>query len=137
MKETGTQYVNPPGLPQVPGYSHVVEITKPHKTVYISGQVPFDAQGNMVGEGDLKKQCEQVFHNIDTALKSVGGVFSHVVKLTFFMKNISQIAVVREVRDNYINTRQPPASSAVEISRLIKDDILIEIEAIAAIPIDE
>jgi enamine deaminase RidA (YjgF/YER057c/UK114 family) len=57
--------------------------------------------------------------------------FEDVVKLTFFLTDISQIQVVREIRDMYVNTKNPPASSAVEVSKLINDRMLIEIEAIA------
>ncbi|MCQ6567418.1 Rid family hydrolase [Bacillus mycoides] len=57
--------------------------------------------------------------------------FNDVVKLTFFLTDISQMAIVRDVRDQYIDTKNPPASSAVEVRKLINDNLLIEIEAIA------
>jgi enamine deaminase RidA (YjgF/YER057c/UK114 family) len=72
-----------------------------------------------------------VFENIKSALEAVGLNFNDVVKLTFFLTDISKMQVVREIRDEYINTMNPPASSAVEVRRLIRDDLLIEIEAIA------
>ncbi|WP_353479636.1 RidA family protein [Bacillus cereus] len=57
--------------------------------------------------------------------------FNDVVKLTFFLTDISQMAIVRDIRDQYIDTKNPPASSAVEVNKLINDKLLIEIEAIA------
>jgi reactive intermediate/imine deaminase len=128
-----TRFLNPPGLPQPFGYSHVVE-TRAGRTVYVSGQVALDAAGNVVGVDDLHTQATQVFSNLAAALEAVGASFHHVVKLTFFLLDISQIAVVRAVRDQYINTQQPPASSAVEVRRLGRDDLLIEVEVIAVLP---
>ncbi|HSD83192.1 MAG TPA: RidA family protein, partial [Anaerolineae bacterium] len=60
--------------------------------------------------------------------------FNCVVKLTYYLLDISQIPVVREVRDQFVNTQQPPTSSAVEVRRLFRDDLLIEIDAVAVIP---
>ncbi|MGG0936959.1 RidA family protein [Brevibacillus centrosporus] len=117
-------------MPKGFGYSHVVEATG-GRTIYISGQVSLNQEGKVVGEGDLAAQTKQVFENIKAALEAVDSRFEDVVKLTIFMTDITQIPVVREVRDTYVNTLTPPASSAVEVSRLIKEEFLIEIEAIA------
>jgi enamine deaminase RidA (YjgF/YER057c/UK114 family) len=131
--ESLTRFLNPAALPQPFGYTHVVE-ARGGRTIYISGQVAMDAAGNLVGPEDLQAQATQVFANLANALAAVGASFDHVVKLTYFLLDISQIAVVRGVRDQFINTRQPPASSAVEIRRLFRDGLLIEVEAIAVIP---
>lgn len=77
-------------------------------------------------------QTRQVFENIRTALEAADAGFDDVVKLTFFMTDISQMHIVREVRDQYVNTANPPASSAVEVRKLIRDEFMIEIEATAA-----
>ncbi|MBC8161834.1 MAG: RidA family protein [Roseiflexaceae bacterium] len=130
--KSSPRFLNPPMLPQPFGYSHVVE-TYGGQTIYISGQVALDAAGNLVGFADLHAQTQQVFTNLQAALASVDVTFSHVVKMTYFLLDISQIAVVRSVRDQYINIQHPPASSAVEVRRLFRDDLLIEIEAIAII----
>ena len=79
--------------------------------------------------------AERFFENLKAGLESVGADFSHVVKFSIFMLDISQIPVVRSVRDQYVNTAQPPASSAFEVRKLFRDDVLIEIEAIAAVPL--
>jgi reactive intermediate/imine deaminase len=129
---SSTRFLNPPTMPQPFGYTHVVE-THAGRTIYISGQVALDTTGNLVGLDDLQTQTAQVFTNLAAALGAVGANFHHVVKLTYFLLDISQIAVVRAVRDQYINTQQPPASSAVEVRRLFRDDVLIEVEAIAVI----
>jgi reactive intermediate/imine deaminase len=131
--ESPHRFLNPPALSQPLGYTHVVE-ARGGRTIYISGQVAMDAAGQLIGEGDLQAQTAQVFANLANALAAVGASFDHVVKLTYFLLDISQIAVVRAVRDQFINSQQPPASSAVEIRRLFRDGLLIEVEAIAVIP---
>ena len=129
-----TRFINPPEIAPANGYTHVVEVSN-SKMVFTAGQVAFDTAGNLVGKDDLKAQTQQVFVNLNAALAAVGADFSHVVKFTYFMLDISQIAVVREVRNQYINVDQPPASSAIEVRKLFRDDVLIEIEAVAAVPL--
>lgn len=124
------RFTNPETLPPTFGYSHVVEVSDA-RTIYISGQVALDKSGQIVGAGDLSAQTKQVFENIRLALEAAGASFENVVKLTFFMTDNSQMKSVREIRDQYINTQNPPASSAVEVRKLIREDLLIEIEAIA------
>jgi enamine deaminase RidA (YjgF/YER057c/UK114 family) len=116
------RFVNPPTLPSPPGYTQVVETTGA-RTVYISGQVALDASGNLVGPGDLRARTQQVFANIPAA----------VAKLTYFVLDTTQMPVVREVRDQFVNRAQPPASSAFEVRRLVGEGFLIEVEAIAVI----
>jgi enamine deaminase RidA (YjgF/YER057c/UK114 family) len=128
-----TRFLNPPTMPQPFGYTHVVE-TRGGRTIYISGQVALDIAGSLVGLDDLPTQATQVFKNLDAALAAVGASFHHVVKLTYFLLDFSQMPAVRAVRDQYVNTQQPPASPAVEVRRLFRDDVLIEVEAIAVIP---
>ncbi len=123
-------FKNPETMPPTFGYTHVVEARRA-RTIYISGQVPLNKEGQLVGTGDLAAQTRQVFENIKSALDAAEVSFDDVVKLTFFLTDIFQMQTVREIRDQYINTVNPPASSAVEVRKLIREDILIEIEAIA------
>jgi enamine deaminase RidA (YjgF/YER057c/UK114 family) len=83
--------------------------------------------------GDIRAQARQMFDNLQAALQAVGASFDQVVKLTYYLVDATQLPVVREVRDQYIDTQQPPASTAVEVRRLVRDDLLIEVEAVAAI----
>jgi reactive intermediate/imine deaminase len=129
-----TRFINPPEIAVGNGYTHVVEVSN-SRMIFISGQVAFDVNRNIVGKDNLEVQTRQVFENIKAALTAAGADFSHVVKFSVFMLDISQIAVVRSVRDHYINTEQPPASSAFEVRKLFREDVLIEIEAIAAVPL--
>ena len=127
------RFVNPPTLSKPNGYSHVAEVTG-GKTIYISGQIAFDSAGKVVGAGDMRAQAQQVFANLKAALESVGADFSAVVKLTYFVVDITQMQTIREVRAQYVNMENPPASSAFEVRQLTHPDLLLEIEAIAALP---
>ena len=123
--------MNPAGLSTPTGYSHVVS-TRGGKTVYIAGQVAFDAKGTLVGKGDLAAQTKQVFENLGIALKAAGATFANVVKTNYYMRDASQVAVVREIRSKYF-TSELPASTLVEVPRLANPDFLIEIEVVAVI----
>lgn len=123
-------YRTPQSMPPSNGYTHVVEVLE-GRTIYVSGQVAVHPNGDLIGSGDLAAQTKQVFENIKAALAASDASFRDVVKLTYFLTDISQIHVVRAIRDEYVNTNNPPASSAVEVSRLVNDHFLIEIEAIA------
>jgi len=125
-------FINPEAMHRPPGYTHVVEVTA-GRPVYIAGQVALDRTGALVGPGDIRAQARQVFDNLRTALQAVGGSFHQVVKLNYYLVDATQLPVVREVRDEYVNTQQPPASTAVEVRRLFRDDLLIEVEAVAVI----
>jgi enamine deaminase RidA (YjgF/YER057c/UK114 family) len=124
-------FLNPAGLAKGPGYSHLVDVPA-GRTLYVSGQIPLDAEGKLVGPGDPRAQAEQVFRNLRTALESAGAGPADVVKLGFYIRDISHIPVFREVRDQFLGSGPRPASTLVEVKSLPRDDILIEVDAIAA-----
>jgi reactive intermediate/imine deaminase len=127
------RFLTPATLSPPFGYSHVVEA--PAATiVYISGQVPLDAEGHLVGEGDFAAQTRQVFENLTRALEAADASWSDVVKLDYFLRDVGQIAVVRAIRDEYVDTASPPASTLVEVSSLFSPDVLVEIQAVAIKP---
>lgn len=127
------KHINPDAIAPPRGYTHVVTATS-GKMAFISGQIAVDAEGNLVGEGDFAAQAEQVFENLQAALAVAGGDFTHVVKLGFFVTDFSQVAAAREIRDRYVDTANPPASTAVQVSRLFMPELMIEVDAIAVIP---
>ncbi len=131
--ENALRFVKSDNLPSSPGYSQAVEITR-GRIVYIAGQVALDRSGKVVGEGDMRAQAQQTFENLKAALEASGTNFGNVVKLNYYFSDISQISVVREVRDKFINTSNPPTSTAVEVKRLFREPFLIEVEAVAVVP---
>jgi enamine deaminase RidA (YjgF/YER057c/UK114 family) len=130
---TNIRFINPPTLAVPPGYTHVVEVTR-GRTVYIAGQIARDQSGKIVGQGDFRAQTQQVFENLKAALAAVGADFTHVVKLNMYVLDISQRPTLAEVRDRYVNTANPPASTLVEVRKLALPELLIEIEAVAHLP---
>jgi enamine deaminase RidA (YjgF/YER057c/UK114 family) len=125
-------FINPETIHHPAGYTHVVEVTA-GRPVHIAGQIALDPMGTLVGPGDIRAQTRQVFDNLQAALQAVGAGFEQLVKLTFYLVDATQLPVVREVREQYLNPQQPPASTAVEVRRLARDDLLIEVEAVAVL----
>jgi enamine deaminase RidA (YjgF/YER057c/UK114 family) len=128
------EYINPASLSNPAGYTHVVAVTG-GTTLYVSGQIALDGEGRLVGEGDLRAQAEQVFRNIEAALAAAGAAFADVVKLNFYILNYQpeDRFAIREVRDRYVDTDQPPASTLVGVQALAVDGLLLEVEAVAVV----
>lgn len=128
-----TQITNPklPAPMRGGAYSSGVEAPS-GRTVYVSGQVAFDAEGKVIGEGDIKAQTETVLEHVKTVVEEAGGGMEDIVKVTVFITNMGLYDQIHEVRRRYFE--EPfPASSMVEVSALIDPRLLIEIEAVAVI----
>jgi reactive intermediate/imine deaminase len=125
---------NPPALSTPTGYTHIVEVTGPNRTIYISGQIAFDKDGKVVGAGDIKAQAEQVFKNLETALTAAGAKFSDVVKMNSYITDMSKVQAVRDVRAQYFKDATP-ASTFVEVKGLVRPELLLEIEVVAVVPL--
>ena len=126
------QFSNPKRLAQPPGYSYVVE-TSGGRTVYFAGQLGVDENNKMVG-ADFRSQCARAFENLTVAIKAAGGGWSDVVKINNYVIDIeTNIAIFREVRDTFLNTKAPPASTTIGVPALARPGGLFEIEAIAVI----
>ncbi len=126
---------NPPQLHKPTGYSHMAEITA-GKMIYIAGQVALDASGNIVGKDDYRAQIQQVFRNLKTALEAAGAGFQSVIKLNYYVVDTVDAAeffAYREVRDQYVDTANPPVATLVVVRRLFRPEFLIEIEAVAVV----
>lgn len=130
--DAATRFANPDTLVAPNGYSHAVSVAA-GRTVYVSGQIAVNAKGELVGGSDVGAQAEQVFANLDTALNAAGASFADVVKLTIYVTDMNQIKALRAARDKRIDARRPPASTAVEVSRFVKEGVLVEVDAIAVV----
>lgn len=129
------QLINPATVATPRGYSHAAIVDLGNcKMVIMSGQVALDPKGNLVGPNDIAKQTEQVFRNIKSIVEAAGGNMNHLVKLGYFTTDVSRIQELRTVRDQFVNVKTPPASTLVQINKLFREDVLIEIEATAIIP---
>jgi 2-iminobutanoate/2-iminopropanoate deaminase len=126
--------VNPGALSKPTGYSHAVLIPMgDSKMILLSGQVPLDKNGNLVGAGDFAKQVEQVFQNIKNALSELGASMNDIVKTNYYVTDLKQVPTIRTIRNKFINVDQPPASTLVGVTGLFRDDIMIEVEVTAIV----
>lgn len=120
------------------GYSQSVSIVHHEATLlYISGQIPVNSDGEIVGLNDFEKQTEQVFVNIKRAIEEAGGSMNDLAKIDCYFTDLSKISEFRTARDKYINLVNPPASTVVQVERLLNEDFLIEISAVAVIKDDK
>jgi enamine deaminase RidA (YjgF/YER057c/UK114 family) len=104
--------------------------------VYIAGQVALDKSGDLVGKDDFRAQLQQVFEKLKAAVEASGGDFHSVITLNYYCAasvDPSQLPVVREVRDKYVNTANPPTSTFVFVQRLVRPEWLIEVDAVAVV----
>lgn len=123
------RFMNPDAIAKPGGYTHVVEVTGPGRIVYIAGQLGLKPDGKIAG--DFRAQALQAFENLKAALAAVGAGFDDVVKLNNYLVDIkSNLPIYREVRDKYVNTKSPPASTTVGVPALARDDAHFEVEAI-------
>ena len=124
--------LNPPELTRPTGYTHIVEVTGAAKTIYISGQIAYDKDGKVVGEGDMRAQAEQVFKNLQAALAAAGAKFADVVKMNSYITDMSKAQAVRDVRTRYFGD-VTPASTFVEVKGLVRPELMLEIEVVAVV----
>jgi len=99
-------------------------------TIYVSGQIAYDSDGKLVGEGDMKVQTRQVFDNIRDVLESAGSSLKDIVKITTYITDGSKFMDMLAVRSEIFGN-DPPASTAVVVAGLAFPALLIEVEAIA------
>jgi 2-iminobutanoate/2-iminopropanoate deaminase len=111
-------------------YSHVVAVTG-QRLIFVAGQLARDAQGNVVGPGDMRTQIRQVGENIRTALAATGATLDDIVKTTTYVTDIDEFFRHVDVRMEYFGAL--PASTTVEVRRLAHPDFLVEIDVLAVI----
>ncbi len=128
-------YLNPKEMFEPRFFTHTVAASGVQKLVYVSGQVSYDAKGAVVGKGDIRAQSEQVFEAVTRNLKAAGAAWRDVIKMNGYMVGMTPEAVTtyREVRMRYLDPKRMPASTLVGVERLVHDDLLLEVEVIAAL----
>jgi enamine deaminase RidA (YjgF/YER057c/UK114 family) len=125
-----------PDLAPGPGYAHAVTVSG--RLAFISGQIALDADGKLVGPGDLAAQTRRALGNLHRILRTLGADWPDVVRFSWYVTDTSQIQVIRDIRDELIRPalgdRPNPASTLVQVAALFRPDLLIEVEAVAALP---
>jgi enamine deaminase RidA (YjgF/YER057c/UK114 family) len=127
------QYLNPKELNTPRFYTHAVSASGAGKLVHVSGQVSWDASGNVVGKGDMRAQSEQVFRNVGAALKAAGAGWDDVIKMNGYMVGMhaERVSAYREVRQRFLKEGALPASTLVGVERLVDPELLLEVEVVA------
>ena len=110
--------------------SHYTDGVRAGDTLWVSGMLATDAAGNLVGEGDVVAQAEQVFKNIEAVLDAAGATFADVVKVVVYVRNMDDRPAINPIRQKYFGESRP-ASTLVEVSRLALPGALVEIDAVA------
>jgi 2-iminobutanoate/2-iminopropanoate deaminase len=103
---------------------------KAGNTVYVSGQIPLDAAGQLVGAGDVSAQTHQVLKNLTAVLAAAGLTLTDVVKCSIFVKDLGNFATINQIYGTYFDEATAPARETVEVSRLPRD-VEVEISCIA------
>ena len=121
--------IAPDNVMKTTAYAHAIKVGN---TIYIAGQVAYDENGNVVGIGDFTAQATQTFENLKRVLEAAGASMKDVVMTTTYFRNIEDIPKLREVRQKYFGDHLV-AATGVEVSKLARPELLVEIEAIAVI----
>ena len=130
---TVPQAFNPPDVVQPFGIFSSAAWQAEGRILHLSGQVAQAADGSTVGVGDIEAQTRQVLDNLARVLASVGGHLDDIVKVTVFVADMAHLDRIHQVRSEYF-TPPYPASTLVEVSRLVRTEYLVEIDAVASIP---
>jgi enamine deaminase RidA (YjgF/YER057c/UK114 family) len=131
------EHLNPDDLSKNPAFTQAIVVTGAAKTIYIGGQDAVDKSGKIVGKGDLKAQTEQVFENLQTALAAAGAGLEHVVKWNIYILQGQPLQVGFEVFQRVWGRRpNPPTITGVYVAGLANPDFLVEIDAVAVLPLE-
>jgi enamine deaminase RidA (YjgF/YER057c/UK114 family) len=129
------EFLNPDGLPRNPAFSNVAVVSGSVRTIYVGGQDAVDADGNIVGAGDIAAQTEQVLRNLRTALEAAGAGPEHVIKWNVLIVDghdfASGYAAFQRVWGDRPN---PPVITAAVVKGLARPELLVEMDAIAVVP---
>lgn len=105
--------------------------------LFVSGQLAFDGDMNIVGAGDMRTQTRQVLLNVGQALEAGGATFDDVVRVQVFVTDLSDFRAIHEVRLEFFDRDHLPASTLVQVAGLAHEDAMIEIDAVAVVGLEK
>lgn len=114
-------------------WSPAIVVKQPKTLVFLSGFTARNESGEVAHPGDIRGQTRLVCENLKATVEAAGGTLKDIVSVTVFVRDIKQFDAIHEVRRQYFPS-EPPASTMVEVTRLVDERMLIEINAIAALP---
>ncbi len=123
-------------VPHPARYSHAVVATG--RLAFVAGQVALDAEGRLVGAGDLAAQTAQALRNLETVLGELGAAWTDVVRMNWYLADVTQIQTIRDVLEEFLRPalgeRSNPASTLIQAAALFRPDVLVEVDAVVALP---
>jgi enamine deaminase RidA (YjgF/YER057c/UK114 family) len=129
------QHINPDALVKNPVFTNVVVVTGTVKTIYIGGLDAVDATGAIIGKGDIAAQVEQIYKNLQVALAAAGASLEHVIKWNIYILQGQPIqpgfAIFQRIWGNRPN---PPAITVLFVAGLANPEFLVEMDAVAVVP---
>lgn len=129
-------YINPDRLHKNPAFTQVISVSGPVKTIYVGGQDAVDAQGIIVGKGDLKAQTAQVLANLREALAAAGAGPEHIIKWNMYLVQGQSLQEGFQAFQQFWGLRpNPPTITMAYVSGLANPDFLIEMDAVAVVPL--
>jgi enamine deaminase RidA (YjgF/YER057c/UK114 family) len=136
MNTSKVELMSPEGLHKNPAYSQLAVVEGNFRTIYIGGQNAVDKDGNLVGKGDMEAQARQVLENIQTAVKAGGGTFENIIKWNVYLLQGQPVEKALKVFQGAMSgMKQPPLITGVYVAGLANPEFLLEIEAIAVVPV--
>jgi enamine deaminase RidA (YjgF/YER057c/UK114 family) len=126
------EHLNPASWQEQFGYSQGCRVEGTQRLLFVAGQIALDENGQLVGEGDFEAQTRQVFTNMGRVLELGGMSFENLVQVGVFMTDIGQLPTYARVRDEFVDTAAPPASTTIGVTSLAFPGLLVEVNAIAA-----
>lgn len=124
------------GVAPSSGYAHAVTVSG--RLAFVAGQVALDAEGTLVGDGDLKAQATQALRNLHAVLAALGADWPDVARLGWYVLDVSQVSAIRTARDELLRPslgdRPNPASTLVQVTSLVRPEYLVEVDAVAVVP---
>jgi enamine deaminase RidA (YjgF/YER057c/UK114 family) len=108
------------------------------RLAFVSGQVAVDADGKLVGEGDLRAQTAQALRNLHGVLRTLGAGWADVARFGWYVLDVTELQAIRDARDEQIRLvlgdRPNPASTLVQVASLFRPGFLVEVDAVVALP---
>jgi enamine deaminase RidA (YjgF/YER057c/UK114 family) len=136
MNTSKIELMSPDGLHKNPAYSQVAVVEGNCRTIYIGGQNAVDKDGNVVGKGDIEAQARQVLQNLEIAVQAGGGSFENIIKWNVYLvQGQSAEKALKVFQGAMSKMKNPPLITGVYVSSLANPDFLLEMEAIAVVPV--
>jgi 2-iminobutanoate/2-iminopropanoate deaminase len=114
-------------------YWHVLSVAGGRRMIYVSGQVPRDLDGNVVGKGDMAAQITQIYNLMETVLAMGGATLANVVNEVMYTTDLQALVAAAHVRTARYAKYAPPANTGVQVSALFLPDAMLEIQATAVL----